>query len=109
MASTMGGCCNRPSITSNLGTRREWAQDFSTLLTKSGVDPGMIVLDLSGSGLIEEFASGTASFDRLRELGVKLCASEAMPGVTEIARLARVPLTLLRLGPTCVKSLPGSA
>jgi EAL domain-containing protein (putative c-di-GMP-specific phosphodiesterase class I) len=75
---------------------------------KIGIDPGMILLDLSGSGLIEDFASGSATFDRLRELGVKLCASEAAPGVTEIARLARVPLTLLRLGPTCVKSLPDS-
>lgn len=87
----------------------EWVDGYAAALKRVSVDPARTVLDVSGSGLIEDFAAGEAFFSRLHELGVKLCASDAAPGVTDAVRLAKVPLEMLWLDAASLESPKGGS
>jgi diguanylate cyclase (GGDEF)-like protein len=71
--------------------------DVATALERSGLDPSMLLLELTESALLEEADSPLPVLEELKALGVSLVLDDFGTGYSSLAYLQRFPLDGLKI------------
>ncbi len=97
------------SISVNLAPRqlaeRSFPSDLESILKRTGIDPGLLVLELTESVLMNDLASVGAMLESIRELGVLVAIDDFGTGYSSLARIKRLPLRSLKIDQSFVKGL----
>jgi diguanylate cyclase (GGDEF)-like protein/PAS domain S-box-containing protein len=96
-------------ISVNLSARqvshRDLAASISEVLTRTGLDPVHLRLEITESALVEESKSAKATLEALSELGVGLVLDDFGTGYSSLAYLNRFPLDGLKIDRSFVDAL----
>jgi len=71
--------------------------DVGALLTKTGVDPSRLTLEVTESAMIEENSDAVKCLHGLRALGVRGCIDDFGTGYSSLAYLKRLPVEGLKI------------
>jgi diguanylate cyclase (GGDEF)-like protein/PAS domain S-box-containing protein len=85
--------------------RSTWFDDVRATLTRHGVDPGRLVLEITETAALELPGHTRWSLDRLRDLGVGLHVDDFGTGFSSISLLQDLPVTGLKLDRRFVQAL----
>jgi diguanylate cyclase (GGDEF)-like protein len=96
-------------ISVNLSARqvshRDLCAQIAEILSRTGLDPGHLRLEITESVLVEESASARLSLEGLSELGVGLVLDDFGTGYSSLAYLNRFPLDALKIDRSFVEAL----
>jgi diguanylate cyclase (GGDEF)-like protein/PAS domain S-box-containing protein len=96
-------------ISVNLSARqvanRDLAGSVREILTRTGLDPVNLRLEVTESALVEESAGATATLEALSELGVRLVLDDFGTGYSSLAYLNRFPFDALKVDRSFVEGL----
>jgi diguanylate cyclase (GGDEF)-like protein len=84
---------------------RDFAASVADVLSRTGLDPGHLRLEITESALVEESAVATASLEALSEMGVSLILDDFGTGYSSLAYLNRFPLDALKIDRSFVDAL----
>jgi EAL domain-containing protein (putative c-di-GMP-specific phosphodiesterase class I) len=79
--------------------------DVHGALTASGLDPGMLVLELTESALMENVATTVSRLQLLKALGVRLAIDDFGTGFSSLAYLQQFPIDILKIDRSFVSGL----
>jgi diguanylate cyclase (GGDEF)-like protein len=101
---------NRPlDVSVNLSARQVAHRDLATsvadVLSRTGLDPVNLRLEITESVLVEESTRAKATLEALSELGVKLVLDDFGTGYSSLAYLNRFPLDALKIDRSFVDAL----
>ncbi len=101
---------HRPfDISVNLSARqvahRDLADSVREVLTRTGLEPVNLRLEVTESVLVEESASATATLEALSEIGVRLVLDDFGTGYSSLAYLNRFPFDALKIDRSFVEGL----
>jgi diguanylate cyclase (GGDEF)-like protein/PAS domain S-box-containing protein len=101
---------HRPlDVAVNLSARqvahRDLAATVREILTRTGLDPVNLRLEVTESVLVEESASATATLEALSEIGVRLVLDDFGTGYSSLAYLNRFPFDALKIDRFFVEGL----
>lgn len=74
-------------------------------LAETGVDPGLVVLELTETGLGGDAALTEAVLDRLRRTGVRLAVDDFGTGYSSLSRLRDLPISTVKIDRSFVAEL----
>ncbi|MBK4735333.1 EAL domain-containing protein [Noviherbaspirillum sp. DKR-6] len=77
------------------------------ILRESGVNPGLISLELTESALIKDIDESVKTFSILREVGLSVALDDFGTGYSSLSQLARLPLDKLKIDRSFVKGIEG--
>ena len=96
-------------ISVNLSARqvahRDLAGSVREILTRTGLDPVNLRLEVTESVLVDESASATATLEALSEIGVRLVLDDFGTGYSSLAYLNRFPFDALKIDRSFVEGL----
>jgi diguanylate cyclase (GGDEF)-like protein/PAS domain S-box-containing protein len=96
-------------IAVNLSARqvahRDLADSVAEMLSRTGLEPVNLRLEITESVLVEESASATATLEALSELGVRLVLDDFGTGYSSLAYLNRFPFDALKVDRSFVEGL----
>jgi len=96
-------------ISVNLSARqvahRDLAGSVAEILTRTGLDPVNLRLEITESVLVEESATATATLEALSEIGVRLVLDDFGTGYSSLAYLNRFPFDALKIDRSFVDGL----
>ncbi|HET7054782.1 MAG TPA: EAL domain-containing protein [Solirubrobacterales bacterium] len=84
---------------------RDLAGQVNEILTRTGLDPVNLRLEVTESVLVEESASAMATLEALSELGVRLVLDDFGTGYSSLAYLNRFPFDALKIDRSFVDGL----
>ncbi len=84
-------------------------QDFQAALRRTGADPGLIVVELTETALLEDGAAAESLIRRIREIGCKLALDDFGTGYGGFTYLKRLPFDYLKIDTEFVSDLPDNA
>jgi diguanylate cyclase (GGDEF)-like protein/PAS domain S-box-containing protein len=84
---------------------RDLADSVAEILTRTGLDPVNLRLEITESSLVEESASATATLAALSELGVRLVLDDFGTGYSSLAYLNRFPFDALKIDRSFIDGL----
>jgi diguanylate cyclase (GGDEF)-like protein/PAS domain S-box-containing protein len=97
------------SINVNLSARQlgepTLPDELESILARTGIDPELVVLELTESTLISDTESATRSLHALRDRGVQIAVDDFGTGYSSLAHLKRFPLRALKVDQTFVDGL----
>jgi diguanylate cyclase (GGDEF)-like protein/PAS domain S-box-containing protein len=103
----------RRSASVNLSPRQLSHSDVPALLERAleetGVDPGLLELEITENVLMEQSANALATLRRLKAMGVRLVLDDFGTGWSSLAYLKRFPLDGLKIDREFVAGLGSSA
>jgi diguanylate cyclase (GGDEF)-like protein/PAS domain S-box-containing protein len=85
--------------------RRDLADSVAEVLTRTGLDPVNLRLEITESVLVEESARATETLQALSELGVRLVLDDFGTGYSSLAYLNRFPLDALKIDRSFIDGL----
>jgi diguanylate cyclase (GGDEF)-like protein len=71
--------------------------DVRAALESAGVEPAKLVIEITETALVDNFALAADHLDRLRELGVRIAIDDFGTGYTSLAHLRRLPADIIKL------------
>jgi diguanylate cyclase (GGDEF)-like protein/PAS domain S-box-containing protein len=93
----------------NLSARQVAHRDLpmvvGEVLSRTGLDPSLLRLEITESVLVEESATATATLEKLSELGVRLVLDDFGTGYSSLAYLNRFPFDALKIDRSFVDGL----
>jgi EAL domain-containing protein (putative c-di-GMP-specific phosphodiesterase class I) len=96
-------------VSVNLSARqvahRELSASVAEVLSRTGLDPRHLRLEITESVLVEESASAKATLEALSELGVRLVLDDFGTGYSSLAYLNRFPLDAIKIDRSFVDGL----
>jgi diguanylate cyclase (GGDEF)-like protein/PAS domain S-box-containing protein len=96
-------------IAVNLSARqvahRDLADSVAEILTRTGLEPVNLRLEVTESSLVEESATATATLEALSEIGVRLVLDDFGTGYSSLAYLNRFPFDALKIDRSFVDGL----
>jgi diguanylate cyclase (GGDEF)-like protein/PAS domain S-box-containing protein len=96
-------------VSVNLSARqvshRDLAQSVAEVLTRTGLDPIHLRLEITESVLVEESATAKATLEALSDLGVRLVLDDFGTGYSSLAYLNRFPLDALKIDRSFIDAL----
>jgi diguanylate cyclase (GGDEF)-like protein/PAS domain S-box-containing protein len=96
-------------ISVNLSARqvahRDLADSVAEILTRTGLEPVNLRLEITESSLVEESATATATLEALSEIGVRLVLDDFGTGYSSLAYLSRFPFDALKIDRSFVEGL----
>ena len=81
------------------------AEDVGTLLSRTGVAPGDLTLEITESAVMEDAAHTTAALDRLDQLGVRLSIDDFGTGYSSLSYLKDLPVDEVKIDKSFVLEL----
>ncbi|HEU4905895.1 MAG TPA: EAL domain-containing protein [Solirubrobacterales bacterium] len=101
---------HRPlDVAVNLSARQVAHRDLATtvreILTRTGLDPVNLRLEVTESVLVEESATATRTLEELSEIGVRLVLDDFGTGYSSLAYLNRFPFDALKIDRSFVEGL----
>ena len=79
--------------------------DVHGALSASGLDPGMLILELTESALMENVATTVSRLQLLKALGVRLAIDDFGTGFSSLAYLQQFPIDILKIDRSFVSGL----
>ncbi len=99
----------RLSVAVNLSTRNlldvDFPDDVTRLLTKWGVDPALLELEITESTMLADPVRTKVVLDRLAGLGVRLSIDDFGTGYSSLAYLKRLPVNELKIDRSFVMNM----
>ena len=96
-------------IAVNLSARqvahRDLADSVAEILSRTGLEPVNLRLEITESALVEESATAKATLEALSELGVRLVLDDFGTGYSSLAYLNRFPFDALKIDRSFVEGL----
>ncbi len=86
-------------------SHRDLASSVADVLTRTGLDPVNLRLEITESVLVEESATARDTLEALSELGVRLVLDDFGTGYSSLAYLNRFPLDALKIDRSFVDAL----
>ena len=74
-----------------------WTDDVARALLVSGLDPALLVLEITESSLMEDTATTTARLAELRALGVSIAIDDFGTGYSSLGYLRQFPVDILKV------------
>jgi EAL domain-containing protein (putative c-di-GMP-specific phosphodiesterase class I) len=100
------------SVQVNLSARELDSPDLiptvAEVLETTGLDPRHLILEITETVMIRDAASGGATLDGLRELGVRLALDDFGTGYSSLSYLRTLPLSYLKIAKEFVDGLAQS-
>jgi diguanylate cyclase (GGDEF)-like protein/PAS domain S-box-containing protein len=97
------------SINVNLSARQlgepTLPEELGNILVRTGIDPELVVLELTESALISDTESASRSLHALRDRGVQIAVDDFGTGYSSLAHLKRFPIRALKVDQTFVDGL----
>lgn len=78
---------------------------LATIIAETGIDTGLLILEITENVFIEDVASVTARLEAIRRLGVRIALDDFGTGFSSLGYLARLPIDVLKLDRSFVSSL----
>jgi diguanylate cyclase (GGDEF)-like protein/PAS domain S-box-containing protein len=98
-----------PSVSVNLSARQlahpDLVADVAKALRVSGADPGLVVLELTESLLVEQAEWAVERLAELKTLGVLLALDDFGTGYSSLAYLHRFPVDILKIDRSFVRDI----
>ncbi|MFK8330870.1 phosphodiesterase DibA [Pseudomonas sp. BJa5] len=94
------------NISSRLFTHRDLYQQVAKVLRDTGLDPGVLELEVTESAVMEDPEVALEQLHRLRELGLRLAIDDFGTGYSSLLRLKRLPVQKLKIDQGFVAGLP---
>jgi diguanylate cyclase (GGDEF)-like protein len=96
-------------IAVNLSARqvgdRELPESVSAVLSRTGLDPAHLTLEVTESALVEDAATAASTLEALSEIGVRLVLDDFGTGYSSLAYLNRFPFDALKIDRSFVQGL----
>lgn len=84
---------------------RNFVEVVAASLDRHGLPANHLVLEITESGLLEDFQRALASMDVLRRLGVRIAIDDFGTGYSALSYLARLPVDFLKIDQSFVTEL----
>ncbi len=84
-------------------------EDISQLLTRSGMSPGLLEVEVSETLLMTNPERATEVLTELRELGVRVAIDDFGTGYSTMAQLKNFPVNTLKVDRSFIRGLPDDA
>lgn len=85
--------------------RNQIADDVHSALSKSGLDPGRLVLELTETTLMRDIDATSERLLLLKALGARIAIDDFGTGFSSLARLRRFPIDLLKIDQSFVSGI----
>jgi diguanylate cyclase (GGDEF)-like protein/PAS domain S-box-containing protein len=72
-------------------------QDVAAALSQTGIDPNLVILELTESLLMQDSESTVVTLNELRDLGVRLAIDDFGTGYSSLSYLKRFPVDILKI------------
>jgi diguanylate cyclase (GGDEF)-like protein/PAS domain S-box-containing protein len=103
---------HRTSISVNVSMRQlesdQLIEDVRAALNSSGLEPSMLVLEVTESTLMRDSVATVARLKRLKQLGVKLAIDDFGTGYSSLAYLRQFPVDVLKIDRSFVADMSRS-
>lgn len=86
--------------------QRDLVETIGQVLAESGVDPGLIKLEITESGTMGDPKRAARVLGELKALGVQLCIDDFGTGYSSLSHLQRFPLDVLKIDRSFISGLP---
>jgi diguanylate cyclase (GGDEF)-like protein len=77
--------------------RRDFCARVARVLESTAMDPRALVLEMTEDIIIEDIERAIASFNALRELGVRIALDDFGTGYSSLSYLLRLPVSILKI------------
>ncbi|HEY8024156.1 MAG TPA: EAL domain-containing protein [Burkholderiaceae bacterium] len=81
-------------------------RDIESALQQSGMDPGLLELELTESMVTQNFDFATKLLDAIKSLGVKLAIGDFGTGYSSLSKLKHFPIDTLKVDRSFIHDLP---
>jgi diguanylate cyclase (GGDEF)-like protein len=78
--------------------------DVEDALQASGLAPGRLLLELTESAVIDDYAIAAGRLNELRAMGVRIALDDFGSGYTSLRQLQRFPIDMIKLDPSFVRT-----
>jgi diguanylate cyclase (GGDEF)-like protein len=85
--------------------REDFADSVARVLTETGQDPSMLVLELTESIVMHDTSESTRQMNRLKQLGVRIAIDDFGTGYSSLSYLHRLPIDLLKIDRSFIENL----
>ena len=82
--------------------------DVRSTLAESGVDPSVLVLEITETVLLDDLLVAAQHLTELRELGIRVAVDDFGTGYTSIAHLQRLPVDIVKIDRLFIADLTSS-
>jgi len=102
-----------PRVSVNVSVRQFQHPDLvghlSSALQESGLDAGLLTLEITESLFVEDAASTSEKLQAVKELGVRLALDDFGTGYSSLSYLRRFPIDVLKIDKAFVEGIASSA
>ena len=103
---------HRTSISVNVSMRQlesdQLVEDVRNALTANGLDPAMLILEVTESTLMRDSVATVARLNSLKQLGVKVAIDDFGTGYSSLAYLRQFPVDVLKIDRSFVADMSRS-
>jgi len=85
--------------------QRDFAQQVETVLIESGINPGLLKLELTESLVLDNVADTIAKMQALKKLGVGFSMDDFGTGHSSLSQLKKLPLDQLKIDQSFVRDI----
>jgi diguanylate cyclase (GGDEF)-like protein len=85
--------------------RPNFVEEVSRIIAETGIDPGMLQLELTESVLIDQGEFAVAQMQQLRKLGVKIALDDFGVGYSSLSYLRRFPINRLKIDQSFIANI----
>ncbi len=82
--------------------------DVTTALTESGLDPGLLILELTETALMRDVQTTVEQLLLLKERGVRIAIDDFGTGYSSLAYLSQLPIDVLKIDQSFVSAITES-
>ena len=82
--------------------------DVRSALAESGIDPALLVLEITETVLLDDLLVAAQHLTELRELGIRVAVDDFGTGYTSIAHLQRLPVDIVKIDRSFIADLTSS-